>query len=34
MYDLINNYLYNIESKTEEIIKNIENNQNKLSKLV
>lgn len=34
IYDLINNYLYNIESKTEEIIKNIENNKNKLSKLV
>ena len=31
MYDLINNYLYNIETKTEEIIKNIESNQNKLS---
>ena len=34
MYDLINNYLYNIESKTEEIIKNIESNQNKLSSFV
>ena len=34
MYDLINNYLYNIENKTEEIYKNIENNQNKLSNLI